>query len=147
MEAANRGAYNAGGRTIGLNITIPWEQKPNPYITPELQFEFRYFLTRKFWFFSLARAIIVFPGGFGTLDELCEMITMLQTGKNDHNIPIILYGSEFWKNVLNFETLVNFGTVSTEDLDIFHTIDDINEAYDYITEEMQKRFMTKTTKE
>jgi uncharacterized protein (TIGR00730 family) len=124
MEAANRGAYDAGGRTIGLNIGLPHEQVPNPYITPELSFEFHYFFMRKLWLASLARALMVFPGGFGTLDELCEILTLAQTGKLARRIPVVLYGSEYWNEVINFEALVRHGTISASDLELFQFADD-----------------------
>src|SRR3954467_9210996 len=110
MEAANRGAREAGGRTIGLNIGLPHEQRPNPYITPGLGFEFHYFFMRKLWFSHLARALVVFPGGFGTLDELSEMLTLTQTRKLVRGIPIVLYGSGYWNEVINFEAMVRHGT-------------------------------------
>src|ERR1700744_1653769 len=106
MEAANRGAWEARGKTIGLNIGLPFEQFPNPFITPELSFEFHYFFMRKFWFAYLAKALVVFPGGFGTLDELTEILTLAQTRKLESKIGIVLYGSAFWNEVLNFEALV-----------------------------------------
>ena len=128
MEAANRGATEAGGRTIGLNIGLPHEQRPNPYITPELLFEFHYFFMRKLWFSQLARALVVFPGGFGTIDELMEMLTLSQTRKLDRDITIVLYGSAYWKEILNFEALVRHGTIAKEDLDLFHYADDPESA-------------------
>src|SRR6202161_3455159 len=109
MEAANRGASDAGGKTIGLNIGLPFEQRPNEYITPELSFEFHYFFMRKFWFAYLAKVLVVFPGGFGTLDELTEILTLAQTGKLESHILIVLYGSKYWNEVLNFEALVRYG--------------------------------------
>ncbi|MEO7760322.1 MAG: TIGR00730 family Rossman fold protein [Casimicrobiaceae bacterium] len=124
MEAANRGAADAGGRTIGLNIGLPHEQRPNPYITPELSFEFHYFFMRKLWFSHLARALVVFPGGFGTLDELMEILTLSQTHKLDRQIPVVLYGSSYWKEVINFDALVRYGTISAEDLNLFEFADD-----------------------
>src|ERR1700736_1619509 len=124
MEAANRGAALAGGRSIGLNIGLPQEQLPNPYITPELGFEFHYFFMRKLWFAHLARALVAFPGGFGTLDELMEMLTLQQTGKLDRKIRILLYGSEFWKEVINFDALVRHGMIAGEDLNLFQFVDD-----------------------
>jgi hypothetical protein len=119
MEAANRGASDAGGLTIGLNIGLPFEQRPNPYITPELCFEFHYFFMRKFWFAYLAKALVVFPGGFGTLDEMSEILTLAQTQKLESKILIVLYGSEFWNEILNFEALVKHGVISPSDLDLF----------------------------
>ena len=124
MEAANRGAAEAGGRTIGLNIGLPHEQRPNPYITRELSFEFHYFFMRKLWFASLARALVVFPGGFGTLDELCEILTLAQTEKLDRPIPVLLYGSGYWKEIINFEALVAHGMISRGDLELFRFVDD-----------------------
>jgi len=117
MEAANRGASEAGGRTIGLNIGLPHEQRPNPYITRELSIEFHYFFMRKLWFAHLARALVAFPGGFGTLDEMFEILTLEQTRKLDRSIPVVLYGSSYWKEIINFEALVRHGTISREDLD------------------------------
>src|SRR4051812_28359674 len=128
MEAANRGAAEAGGRTIGFNIGLPHEQRPNQYITPGLCFEFRYFFMRKLWFSHLARALVVFPGGFGTLDELTEMLTLEQTKKLDRPIRILLYGSSYWKEVLNFEALARHGMISPEDLALFAFVDDPAEA-------------------
>jgi uncharacterized protein (TIGR00730 family) len=123
MEAANRGAAEAGGKTIGLNIGLPHEQRPNPYITPELLFEFHYFFMRKLWFAHLARALIVFPGGFGTLDELMEILTLEQTQKLSRRIPVILYGSEYWQEIVNFEALLRHGMISAEDLRLFEFAD------------------------
>jgi uncharacterized protein (TIGR00730 family) len=123
MEAANRGASDAGGRTVGLNISLPREQRPNPYLTRELSFEFHYFFMRKLWFAELARALIVFPGGFGTLDELTEILTLAQTRKLDRPIPIILYGSAYWQEIINFEALVRHGMISREDLQLFQFAD------------------------
>jgi len=124
MEAANRGASEAAGLTIGLNIGLPHEQRPNPYITRELSFEFRYFFMRKLWFAYLARALVAFPGGFGTLDELMEVLTLQQTGKLDRRTRILLYGSTYWKEIVNFEALVRHGMVSPEDLSLFTFADD-----------------------
>jgi uncharacterized protein (TIGR00730 family) len=124
MEAANRGASDAAGRTIGLNIGLPHEQRPNPYITRELSFEFHYFFMRKLWFAYLARALVVFPGGFGTLDELFEILTLAQTEKLNRRIPVVLYGSGHWNEIINFEALVRHGMISREDLALFHFADD-----------------------
>ena len=124
MEAVNRGAALAGGRSVGLNIGLPHEQRPNPYITPELSFEFHYFFMRKLWFAHLARAIVVFPGGFGTFDELFEMLTLAQTRKLDRNMLVLLYGSVYWKEVINFEALVRHGVIGPEDLELFSFVDD-----------------------
>jgi hypothetical protein len=124
MEAANKGATLAGGRTVGLNIGLPHEQRPNPYITPELSFEFHYFFMRKLWFAHLARALIAFPGGFGTFDELFEILTLAQTKKIDRSIPVFLYGSAYWKEVINFDALVRHGTIGAEDLKLFEFVDE-----------------------
>jgi uncharacterized protein (TIGR00730 family) len=128
MEAANRGAALGGGRSVGLNIGLPHEQRPNPYITPELSFEFHYFFMRKLWFAHLARAIVVFPGGFGTFDELFEMLTLAQTRKLDRNILILLYGSTYWKEVINFEALVRHGVIAAQDMSLFSFVDTPREA-------------------
>jgi uncharacterized protein (TIGR00730 family) len=124
MEAANRGAADAGGRSIGLNISLPHEQRPNPYITPGLAFEFHYFFMRKLWFAHLAKALVVFPGGFGTLDELMEILTLAQTHKLEHRIPILLYGGSYWKEIINFEALLRHEVISKQDLDLFTFIDE-----------------------
>ena len=124
MEAANRGAAEAGGKTIGLNIGLPHEQRPNPYITRRLTFEFHYFFMRKLWFAHLARALVVFPGGFGTLDELTEILTLMQTRKIARHIPVVLYGSSYWNEIINFDALVRHGMISREDLALFHFADD-----------------------
>ena len=124
MEAANRGASEGAGITIGLNIGLPHEQRPNPWITRELSFEFRYFFMRKLWFAYLARALVAFPGGFGTLDELMEMLTLQQTGKLNRKTRILLYGSSYWKEIVNFDALDRHGMISPEDLDLFTFADD-----------------------
>ncbi len=124
MEAANRGASEAGGRTVGLNICLPHEQRPNQYITRGLSFEFHYFFMRKLWFAHLARAVVVFPGGFGTLDEMAEILTLQQTGKLDRPILILLYGSSYWKEIINFDALVRHGMISAQDRDLLHFVDD-----------------------
>lgn len=128
MEAANRGASEAAGKTVGLNIGLPFEQRPNPYITRELSFEFRYFFMRKLWFAYLARALVVFPGGFGTLDELMEVLTLQQTGKLDRRTRILLYGSAYWKEIVNFDALVRHGMISPDDLALFTYADDPDTA-------------------
>lgn len=134
MEAANRGAAEAGGKTIGLNIGLPFEQRPNPFITPNLNFEFHYFFMRKFWFAYMAKALVVFPGGFGTLDELTEILTLTQTEKLRKKFVIVLYGSSFWKEVLNFPALVKYGVISESDLDLFQYADDVDTAFKILTE-------------
>ncbi|HOL73976.1 MAG TPA: TIGR00730 family Rossman fold protein [Bryobacteraceae bacterium] len=142
MEAANRGARDAGGKTVGLNIGLPFEQFPNPYISPELCFEFHYFFMRKFWFAYLAKALVVFPGGFGTLDELMEILTLAQTRKLAKKIVIVLYGSEYWKQVINFEALARFGTISPEDLQLFQFADDPETAMEILKEGLTKYYLT-----
>jgi len=134
MEAANRGASEAGGKTIGLNIGLPFEQFPNPYITPELSFEFHYFFMRKFWFAYLAKALVVFPGGFGTLDELFELLTLVQTRKLTKKIFIVLYGSEYWNELINFKALVKHGMIAEADLELFKFADDPETALEMLKE-------------
>jgi uncharacterized protein (TIGR00730 family) len=129
MEAANRGAREAGGKTIGLNIRLPFEQFPNPYITPELNFEFHYFFMRKYWFAYLSKALVVFPGGFGTLDELFEILTLAQTQKLAKKILVIVYGKEYWSRVLNLDAMVDSGAISPEDLKLFSFADTPEEAF------------------
>lgn len=129
MEAANRGAWEAGARTIGLNITLPFEQRPNPYITPELSFNFHYFFMRKFWFASLAKALVIFPGGFGTLDEAFELLTLAQTGKLAKQITILLYGRAYWQSVLNLEAMAAHGVIAPRDLALFQFADTPDEAF------------------
>lgn len=131
MEAANRGAYDIGANTIGLNIVLPQEQAPNPYITPELCFQFHYFAVRKMHFLMRARALVVFPGGYGTLDEMFEALTLVQT-KKARSLPIILFGKEFWEKIINFEALVEEGVINPEDLDLFKFAESAEEAWDII---------------
>ena len=138
MEAANRGASEAKGLNIGLNISLPFEQHENPYITHHLGFEFHYFFMRKFWFVYLAKMIVVFPGGFGTLDELFEVMTLDQTGKLTKPVKIVLYGENYWKDIINFEALAEYGTVSLNDLDMMYITDNVDEAFDYITSELSE---------
>jgi uncharacterized protein (TIGR00730 family) len=128
MEAANRGAHEAGGKSLGFNISLPFEQKPNPYITPELNFDFHYFFMRKLWFAYLGKAIVVFPGGFGTLDEMMELLTLVQTDKLRKQMKILIYGREFWDRIVNLDALVEWGTISPEDLDLFEYADTPDEA-------------------
>lgn len=138
MEAANRGASEARGENIGLGISLPMEQGVNPYVTRKLAFEFHYFFTRKFWFLYLAKALIIMPGGFGTLDELFEGLTLIQTGKMKKKMPIVLYGKEFWDAVVDFEALVKFGTISRADLDLLQYADTVDEAYDIVTSQLEE---------
>ena len=141
MEAANRGAAEAGGKTIGLNIGLPFGQRPNPFITPDLCFEFHYFFMRKFWFAYLAKALVVFPGGFGTLDELTEILTLVQTQKLVKKMVVILYGTAFWKEVLNFEALVRHGMISEQDLDLFDFADDVDTAFKMLESGLTKFYL------
>ena len=141
MEAANRGAEDAGGLSIGLNIGLPFEQRPNLYITPELSFEFHYFFMRKFWFAYLAKALVVFPGGFGTLDELSEILTLAQTKKLESKISIVLYGSEFWNEILNFPAMVRHGVISERDLELFKFADDPESALRILKEDLTRHYL------
>jgi uncharacterized protein (TIGR00730 family) len=141
MEAANRGAQEAGGKTIGLNIGLPFEQRPNEYITPELSFEFHYFFMRKFWFAYLSKALVIFPGGFGTMDELWEILTLAQTRKLESKIVIVLYGSKYWKEIVNFEALVKYDMISPEDLNLFHYADDPQTALAILQDKLTKYYL------
>jgi len=141
MEAANRGATEAGGKSIGLNIGLPFEQRPNSYITPELSFEFHYFFMRKFWFAYLAKALVVFPGGFGTLDELSEILTLAQTEKLESKILIVLYGSGFWNEIINFEALVKYGMIADSDMNLFRFADTPQEALDILREGLTRYYL------
>jgi hypothetical protein len=141
MEAANRGAHEAGGYSVGLNIGLPMEQFPNPYITPDLSFEFHYFFMRKFWFAYLAKALIVFPGGFGTLDELSELLTLTQTQKLHKKMVILLYGTSFWNKVLNFDALVEYGMISPGDLNLFQFADDVDTAFAILRDGLTKLYL------
>ena len=141
MEAANRGAKEAGADSVALNISLPMEQIPNPYQKSELSFEFHYFFIRKFWFFYLAKALVVFPGGVGTMDEFFELLTLVQTQKTNKYMPIILFGSEFWNDVLDFKALVKWGTISKEDLDLFRVFDDVDKAFEYLKMELTKHYL------
>ena len=136
MEAANRGAADAGGKSVGLNISLPMEQAPNPFQTPELALEFHYFFIRKFWFFYMARALCVFPGGFGTMDELFELLTLVQTRKSRKYMPIVIYGREYWDEVIDFGAFLRRGVISPEDLNLFRFFDDVGSAFDYLKKEL-----------
>ncbi len=141
MEAANRGAKNAGAQSIGLGISLPFEQSMNPYIPAALSFEFHYFFVRKYWFVSMAKALVAFPGGFGTLDELFETLTLIQTKKTEKVPPIVLYGREFWEQIVNFGALVEWGTISPEDLELIRIVDSVEEALEYITAQLSARYL------
>ena len=136
MEAANRGASEAKGLNVGLTISIPLEEFDNPYITRELHLHFHYFFMRKFWFVYLAKAAVFFPGGFGTLDELFEILTMLQTGKMRKRVPVVLFGTEYWDEVFDLDKLARFGTIDAEDLKLIHRTDSVDDAFDYLTREL-----------
>jgi Predicted Rossmann fold nucleotide-binding protein len=142
MEAANRGASMAGGKTIGLNIQLPHEQEVNPYVSRHLIFNFHYFFMRKFWFVYPAKALVVFPGGFGTMDELFEVLTLIQTKMPRKAMPVILFGKEFWDEVINFDSLVRWGVVSPQDLEIFYKTDSIDDAFQYLTSKLEKLYLT-----
>lgn len=141
MEAANRGAHEAGAPSVGFNISLPFEQEPNPYITPDLSFDFHYFFMRKLWFAYLGKALIAFPGGFGTLDELLEILTLVQTRKLRKKILVLAYGREYWEKVLNVEALVEYGTISPEDLELFHFVDTPQEAFDALTTWLTEKYL------
>jgi uncharacterized protein (TIGR00730 family) len=141
MEAANRGAWEAGGKTIGMNILLPFEQRPNPYITPSLNFEFHYFFMRKLWFAYLAKALVVFPGGFGTLDEMFEILTLAQTQKVNKKITVLIYGSDYWKKVFNLEVLVDTGAISPKDLDLFQYADTPEQAFDLLRKGLTANYL------
>jgi uncharacterized protein (TIGR00730 family) len=147
MEAANRGAADAGGKSVGLNIGLPFEQFPNLYITPELSFEFDYFFMRKFWFAYLAKAMVVFPGGFGTLDEMMELLTLSQTKKLAKKISILLYGSEYWKEIINFDALVKYEMIAPEDLNLFQYADDPQSAFEILTTNLKTYALVPETHE
>ncbi len=138
MEAANKGALEAKGMSIGLNISLPMEQFSNPYITPELNFEFHYFFMRKYWFVYLAKALVIFPGGYGTLDELFETLTLIQTEKVKKEMPIVIYGKEYWDQVINLEALVKYGAISKKDLELVKFCDSVDEAYNYLKDELTR---------
>jgi uncharacterized protein (TIGR00730 family) len=139
MEAANRGAAEAKGLNVGLTISIPVEEFDNPYVTRGLGFHFHYFFMRKFWFAYLAKAVIVFPGGYGTLDELFELLTLVQTRKMKKPMPIILFGTEYWSEVINFETLARNGMINPEDIELVHRTDSIDDAYDWIVAQLSEK--------
>jgi uncharacterized protein (TIGR00730 family) len=146
MEAANLGAHEAGGKSIGLNINLPFEQNPNPYITPSLNFEFHYFFMRKFWFAYLAKALVIFPGGFGTMDELFEILTLAQTDKLAKKILVIIYGSEYWNRIMNFQAFVDAGTVSQGDLSLFQFVNSPEEGFEFLRDGLTKYHLGGTPK-
>jgi uncharacterized protein (TIGR00730 family) len=138
MEAANLGAHEAGGKSIGLNINLPFEQMPNPYITSSLNFEFHYFFMRKFWFAYLSKALVIFPGGFGTMDELFEILTLAQTEKLAKKILVVIYGSEYWKRVINFQAMVDAGTISPQDVELFRMVDTPEAGFEFLRDGLTK---------
>jgi uncharacterized protein (TIGR00730 family) len=142
MEAANRGASIARGKTVGMNIQLPNEQCVNRYVSPTLIFNFHYFFMRKFWFVYLAKALVVFPGGFGTMDELFEVLTLIQTKKPRKTMPVVLFGAEYWDEVLNFDAFVRWGTISANDLQIFYKTDSVDDAYQHLTGKLEELYMT-----
>lgn len=144
MEAANKGAWEAGGRSIGLNISLPFEQYPNKYISKELNFEFHYFFMRKFWFVYLSKALVVFPGGFGTFDEMMEVLTLLQTHKLRKKITVLLYGKKFWENVIDIDALIRMRLISPSDVDLFAYADTPDEAFKYLVRELRKNYPDET---
>jgi uncharacterized protein (TIGR00730 family) len=143
MEAANQGAHEAGGKSIGLNIRLPFEQMPNHFITPALNFEFHYFFMRKFWFAYLAKALVIFPGGFGTFDELFEILTLAQTDKLAKKILVLIYGREYWNKLINFDAMVEAGTISPEDLNLFRMVDTPEEGFEFLREGLTKYHLEK----
>jgi len=141
MEAANRGASEARGMNVGLTISIPVEEFDNAYVTRELSFHFHYFFMRKFWFAYLAKAVIVFPGGYGTLDELFELLTLLQTRKINKHLPVVLFGKEYWSEVINFDALVRYGAISPQDINLVYRTDSVEEAFEYLIGELSEYAM------
>ena len=142
MEAANRGAAIAGGKTIGLNIQLPHEQAVNRFVPHELVFNFHYFFMRKFWFVYLAKALVIFPGGFGTMDELFEVLTLIQTSKPSKVMPVVLFGSEYWDEVIDFDAFVRWGTLTEKELEIFYKTDTVDDAYNYLTAKLEGLYAT-----
>ncbi len=143
MEAANRGAADAKGHNIGLNISLPFEQHENPYVTRELAFDFHYFFMRKFWFSYLAKAMVVFPGGYGTLDEFFELMTLVSTRKMGKAMPVVLYGSEYWNEIMNLDVMVKYGTISPSDLELFHCSDSVDDAFEFLTNKLSEHHVDK----
>ena len=146
MEAANKGAHLAGGPTIGMNISLPFEQFINHYVQPELGFEFHYFFMRKFWLIYPAKALIIFPGGFGTMDELMEVLTLIQTEKLEKKLEVVVYDEKFWKSVINFETLVEMGTISKDDINLFKFCNTVDDAFKVITKHLSKYYLNHNSK-
>jgi uncharacterized protein (TIGR00730 family) len=147
MEAANRGAREAGGKTIGLNIRLPFEQGANPYITDGLHFEFHYFFMRKFWFAYLAKSLVIFPGGFGTLDELFEILTLVQTDKLSKHIDVVMYGRDYWDQVLDFKPMAEWGAIAEKDLDLLHFCDSPADAFEHLRDNLVKNHLQPATEQ
>jgi uncharacterized protein (TIGR00730 family) len=140
MEAANRGAALAGGKTIGLNIQLPMEQEVNRYVPHELVFNFHYFFMRKFWFVYMAKALVIFPGGYGTMDEFFEVLTLIQTSKPRKTMPVVLFGTEYWDDLIDFDAFVRWGTASAKDLHVFHKTDSVDDAFQYLTTRLESLY-------
>jgi uncharacterized protein (TIGR00730 family) len=143
MEAANRGASEALGRNVGLTISLPREEGANAHVTRELSFHFHYFFMRKFWLAYMAKAVIVFPGGYGTLDELFEVLTLVQTKRMTKRMPIVLFGTEYWHEVINFDALVRHGTIDAADVDLVHRTDSVDDAYDWLIDQLTEQALGK----
>ena len=141
MEAANRGARDADGQSVALGISLPFEQGVNEYACPDLSFEFHYFFVRKFYFLYHAKALVIFPGGFGTMDELFETLTLIQTKKLGKKIPILLYGKDFWEGLINFEKYLDWGVISQGDLELFQVVDDVSTAYDMVVDGLEQFYL------
>ncbi len=141
MEAASRGAAHARGLSVGLNISLPFEQDPNPYITQTLNFEFHYFFMRKFWLMNMAKALVAFPGGYGTFDELFEVLTLVQTRKTEKRLPIVVYGREYWESVMNFKAVADWRMISREDLNYVHFSDSPEDAFEYLTRQLTEIYL------
>ncbi len=141
MEAANKGAILGGGKSIGLNISLPHEQYPNPYISEELNFEFHYFFMRKFWFVYLAKAMVIFPGGFGTMDELFEVLTLLQSNKIQKELTVVLYSEDFWKKIINFPEMIRLGVISDEDMKLFKYCNTPEETFEYLKKALTRKYL------
>jgi hypothetical protein len=143
MEAANRGASEAHGRNVGLTISLPREEAVNPHVTRELSFHFHYFFMRKFWLAYMAKAVIVFPGGYGTLDELFEVLTLVQTKRMTKHMPIVLFGTQYWQEVINFDALVRHGTIDASDVNLVHRTDSVDDAYDWLIHQLTEQALGK----
>lgn len=141
MEAANKGARLAGGPSIGLNISLPFEQAANKYIPKELNFEFHYFFMRKFWFVYPSKALVIFPGGFGTMDELIEVLTLMQTGKIKKKMTVVIYGKDYWDDVINFNSMLKWRTISPQDLELFKFADTPHEAFQYLKDQLTRNYL------